>query len=122
MFDVATRLVTVRIKDGKELDRKEVILLETHPTEIARSLAELGTRLLICGAISERLEAALLRAGIQVIPQICGEIELVLRAFEAGQLAEPAFQMPGCNGKRSGIRSPATGKGHRRSEKSFNRI
>lgn len=101
VFDVAARLMTVRLKGGEELGRREVTLFETRPAEIARSLVELGTKVLICGAISEGLEGALVCAGIRVVPRICGEVEAVLHAYETGRLAAPEFQMPGCCGKRA---------------------
>jgi predicted Fe-Mo cluster-binding NifX family protein len=55
---------------------------------------------LICGAISRPLEAMLLSAGVEVIPQTCGPVEEVLKAFMSGKLTEKAFLMPGCCGRR----------------------
>ncbi|MFO1499022.1 MAG: NifB/NifX family molybdenum-iron cluster-binding protein [Verrucomicrobiota bacterium] len=86
VFDVAGRLTTVRLKGSEELSRAEVALCHGPPADIARHLTELGTSVLICGAISEQLESAVSRRGIRIIPRVCGEIDEVLRAFETGRL------------------------------------
>jgi predicted Fe-Mo cluster-binding NifX family protein len=100
VFDVAARLLVVRFKGRRELDRREVVLLEKGPGGMVRSLRELGVQLLICGAISQELQMALKHAGIRVWGQICGQIEAVLAAYRAGQLSSPEFVMPGCCGRR----------------------
>jgi predicted Fe-Mo cluster-binding NifX family protein len=65
----------------------------------AKLLAELGPRLLICGAVSWPLEAMLSSAGIRVIPNIRGSVDEVIAAFIAGRLTDPAFRLPGCCGR-----------------------
>jgi hypothetical protein len=54
----------------------------------------------ICGGISWPLEVMLLSARVEVIPQTCGSVEDVLKAFMSGRLTEQAFVMPGCCGRR----------------------
>jgi predicted Fe-Mo cluster-binding NifX family protein len=100
VFDVAARLVLVRLKGEAELERKDVVLLEKQPDGIARSLGELGIQVLICGAISQWLQFTLEQAGIRVVPHICGELEPVIAAFRGGTLGHPEFAMPGCCGRR----------------------
>jgi len=100
VFDVATRLVLVRLKGEAEQERKDIVLFETQPDGIVRSLGELGIKVLICGAISQGLQLALEQAGIRVLPQICGELESVITAFRGGTLGQPEFAMPGCWGRR----------------------
>lgn len=113
VFDVASRLTVVHVKRHTELDRREIVLLEARPEAIARSLAELGIAVLICGAISQTLERLLRRDGVRVIAQVCGEIEAVLQAYLAGTLARPEFGLPGCfrrprePGSRRASRQPA---------------
>jgi len=46
------------------------------------------------------LEASLVKRGIQVIAQICGNVEEVLAAFTSGSLGEERFAMPGCCGQK----------------------
>jgi predicted Fe-Mo cluster-binding NifX family protein len=100
VFDVARAVVLVELDGDQELRRQTVPL---HSQDVARRVAELsqhGVHVLICGAISRPLEATLGAAGIRVIPQTCGPVEDVLRAFVAGQLNDRAFVMPGCCGRR----------------------
>ena len=105
VFDVATRLLLVEGADGRESGRSEVPLSATDPTQRAGELAGHGTTVLICGAISWPLEMAVASSGIQVVAQICGRVEDVLRAFLEGTLSDPAFLMPGCCGRRQCVRS-----------------
>ena len=100
VFDVAARLVLVRLKGEAEVERKEVVLFEKQPEGIVRSLREVGIKVLICGAISQGLLAALEQAGIRVVPQVCGGLDAVIAAFRQGTLAQPEFVMPGCCGRR----------------------
>ncbi len=100
VFDVAARLVLVRLANG-DSERLEVMLVDTEPLAIVRSVADLGVDVLICGAISKPLEAALVQVGVRVVSEVCGSIEEVIQAFHAGNLHESAFQMPGCCGRRN---------------------
>ncbi|HYG36068.1 MAG TPA: NifB/NifX family molybdenum-iron cluster-binding protein, partial [Clostridia bacterium] len=61
-------------------------------------LNELGVNVLICGGISQELQATLERRGIQVLPQICGEVEAVIAAYRADGLKSPEFLLPDCYG------------------------
>jgi len=59
---------------------------------------------LICGALSQALEALLLAAGLQVVPNTCGPVEEVANAYLSGRLTEGAFLMPGCCRRRRRVR------------------
>jgi len=100
VFDVAGNLLLVDVSDGAEQARKSLPLTAAEPQARARALAELGADVLVCGAISWPLEMAVSAAGIEVIPQTCGEVEQVLAAFISGELSRGAFLMPGCCGRR----------------------
>lgn len=100
VFDVAANLLLVEVADSHEVGRQEVTLTTTDPTRRAQQVAELATNVLICGAISWPLELALRSAGVQVISQICGQLDEVMRSFLLGDLANDAFRMPGCCGRR----------------------
>jgi len=104
VFDVASCLLLVDIEKEREVRRAEQILEEPELAARARRVAELGADVLICGAISQPLEAMLLSTGVEVIPQTCGPVEDVLRAFISGQLTEQAFVIPGCCGQRRRFR------------------
>ncbi|MBE7503234.1 MAG: hypothetical protein HS113_23695 [Verrucomicrobiales bacterium] len=96
VFDVASRLTVVRVERRSERDRREIVLLEARPEAIARSLAELGIAVLICGAISQTLERLLRHEGVRVVGQVCGEVDAVLQAYLRGTLDDPEFGLPGC--------------------------
>lgn len=100
VFDVAARLVLVRLKGEAEAERRDVVLFEKQPEGIVRSLREAGIELVICGAISRGLLAALEKAGIRVVSHVCGELDAVIAAFRGGTLGQPEFAMPGCCGRR----------------------
>lgn len=104
VFDVAKRLLVVDVERDTEIDRSEVDLEGTRLAARASRVTALGVHVLICGAISWPLEAMLTSAGMRVIPQTCGPVEDVLRAFFAGQVASEAFLMPGCCGRRRRFR------------------
>ena len=100
VFDVAGTLLVVEVADGHQIERQEVTLTATDPTRRAEQVAQLPADVLICGAISWPLEVALRSAGVQVISQICGEVDEVMRSFLVGDIESDAFRMPGCCGRR----------------------
>ncbi len=114
VFDVARRLLLVDIENEREVRRTEEALEEPELAARARRVAELGADTLVCGAISRPLESMLLSTGVEVIPQTCGPVEDVLRAFISGQLTEQAFVIPGCCGHRRRLRGGGGDCRHRR--------
>jgi predicted Fe-Mo cluster-binding NifX family protein len=100
VFDVAGTLLLVEVADGGEIGRQEVTLTTTDPTRRAEQVARLPADVLICGAISWPLEVALRSAGVQVISQICGQVNDVMHSFLVGDIESDAFRMPGCCGRR----------------------
>lgn len=120
VFDVARSLTVVDVEDGTEVRREAAILEETEPASRARRVAQLGVKVLICGAISAPLEAMLVSAGVQVILYVCGPVEEVLQAFVSGRLTDQAFLMPGCCGRRQRVRHRRRG-GQCRSDAQGNR-
>ena len=99
VFDVAGNVLLVDVADGREQARQSVALDVQQPQARVGLLTGCGTELLICGAISRPLAAALSAAGIEVIAQTCGDVEEVLAAFMDGRLGEGTFLMPGCCGR-----------------------
>jgi len=75
VFDVARRLLLVDIEDGRDVNRTEEVLEESQLAPRASRIAELHTDVLVCGAISRTLEAMLISAGVEVIPQTCGHVK-----------------------------------------------
>jgi predicted Fe-Mo cluster-binding NifX family protein len=118
VFDVAARLLVVRLEAEAELDRKEVVLFEKQPQGIARRLRELGIEVLICAAISQELHMALERVGVRVLARVCGGIDAVLMAYRTRTLGRPEFVMPGCRGWQ---RAALGGKPRKRCVRSLRR-
>ena len=100
VLDVARRLLLVEIEGNAEVARREADLEAVPLATRVKRIRELDVEILVCGAVSWPLEAALLSAGVRVIPQTCGPVEEVLRAFLSGRLTDEAFLMPGCCGRR----------------------
>ncbi len=99
VFDVAGQLLLVEADNALEQARREETLADEEPQRRAERLAEWGVRTLICGAISQPLQALLDARGIEVVPRVCGEVEEVLAAFLVGELRADRFAMPGCCGR-----------------------
>ncbi len=75
--DEARHFLVVRITDNQEVSRSE-LEVTTPGTDLvgrAAQLLDAGVSMVICGAISQALETMLLGVGIQVIPQVCGNVE-----------------------------------------------
>ena len=96
VFDVAEQVRLVGL-DGKDDGSQRTESLGSLASyDRARRLAELGVKVLVCGAISWPLEALLAARGIRVISLVCGDVEEVVKAFRNGTLEDEQFAMPGC--------------------------
>ena len=104
VFDVSNRLLLIDIEGGREQSREDTKLTSHNPFERAKELSNLGTEMLLCGAISNLMEVTLSGAGIQVVGFLCGALEEVVGAFFSGQLKDARFWMPGLHGKRQNHR------------------
>ncbi len=101
VFDVAGQLLVVDLAEDRETHRQQYPLTEMLLPARVELLVQLRVDTLICGAISQTLEEMLLDRGIRVIARVCGEIEEILAAYQAGQLGQLRFAMPGCRGQPS---------------------
>lgn len=104
VFDVASQVRVADIADGAIVEQHTVPLHQNDLYARAAEVAQLGIAVLICGAISWPLELALSNAGVEVIPQTCGEVNPILESFVAGRFNKDAFLMPGCCGRRRRLR------------------
>lgn len=113
VLDVAGALLLLDVDHGEVTSRQGVSLEGENPLGRAKRIRELDVNVLICGAISWPLERALTTAGIDVIAQICGEVDQVIMAYLAGQLDQGIYLMPGCCGRKRRLRRGCQGgKGH----------
>lgn len=95
-FDFAHRLLLVDIENDSEVSRSEISLVPEPIPQRAAKLKILGIDVLICGAISRSLASQIAASGIEVLPYVVGPVDEILKAYVAGQLAQPQFAMPGC--------------------------
>ena len=101
VLDAANELLIVDIDEGgRETRRRRAPLTSADIPGRVQELIELDLDTLVCGAVSGPLASMIGAAGIELFPFVAGTIEEVLRAFLEGRLADPAFQMPGCCGRR----------------------
>jgi predicted Fe-Mo cluster-binding NifX family protein len=98
VFDVAQHLLLLELTDAAELSRERIALLESDPVRRTRQLQDLHVQTLICCAVSQSLREALVGGGIEVIDQVCGNVEEIVAAYRNGTLAETRFAMPGSHG------------------------
>lgn len=96
VLDAATRVLVVTRRRGVDMQRREVLLGPLEHELLARSIAELRINIVLCAALSEVLFRALRQRGIRVRSHLCGEVEVLLRAFYRRQLTIDEFRMPGC--------------------------
>ena len=108
VFDACRKLLVVDVDSGKERSRAEHAIEETNESRRLSRLRDIDVDVLICGAISRGLAAAIEGSGIRIIPWVGGLVDEVFSAYLAGQLPDPRFMMPGCGGRR---RQRAHGKG-----------
>jgi predicted Fe-Mo cluster-binding NifX family protein len=107
VFDSASKALLVEATEGGQVRREMASIPGDDALERARWLRRLGVEVLICGAISRHVETALAAAGIVVIPNTCGQVDDVLKAFLNGRLNEKGFMMPGT--LRRKLSSPGNG-------------
>ncbi len=100
VFDVARQVLVLDVKEGRVVARHEEALPGTDPQAQADRLVVLAPQTLICGAISKAMACLLASVNIRVIPFTAGDVEIVLAAWLAGNLPDPALSMPGCCGRR----------------------
>ena len=117
VFDVAGNLLLVDVADDHEQGRRDVAVTGRQPQARVRQLLELDADVLVCGAVSWPLEAAIVAGGIEVVSQTCGDVEEVLAAFIKGELNQDAFLMPGCCGRRRRFQGGRGGRCRRRGRK-----
>ena len=97
LFDVARWLMVVDVIGGEATFTK---VFPLGGPDRQRMISELGVDVLICGAISRALEDGLVASGVEVVAEIRGDTDDVLRAYTNGSLIQPRFMMPGCHGRR----------------------
>lgn len=97
VFDAADAILIVEA-DGANKSKHVITQMRAAcPAVRAAQLKAQDIDVLICGAISRPMEAAIIAAGIAVHPFICGPVEDVIAAYQSGLLNRAVFSLPGCH-------------------------
>jgi predicted Fe-Mo cluster-binding NifX family protein len=96
VFDTALKLLVVNINNGREESRFFYPIDEAGITQKCHRIKNLELDTLICGAVSQVFLQMLLSSGLDVIQEISGPAEDVLKAYLGGTIFQPRFLMPGC--------------------------
>ena len=99
VFDTAQHLRVVEVENGVRQFEHIEELAETPLFARVNQLVQLGADVLVCGAISRPLAAAIAASGIELVSFVSGEAESVLQACINRQLPNPRYMMPGCYGR-----------------------
>ena len=100
VFDAATTVRVVSVRDGREVERRDVPLSNPLIGARAARLLSLGADVLICGAISNPQALVVRGAGVRVVPWVSGDADEVLAAYLAGRRIEEQFALPGRGRRR----------------------
>jgi len=100
VLDSALRLLVVEMNDHKETCRFVYPLAEHDISRRCLRIKELDINTLICGAVSSPFHRMLQASGIEVIQEISGKAEDVLKAFLQGSLFCSKYMLPWCKRKR----------------------
>jgi predicted Fe-Mo cluster-binding NifX family protein len=100
VLDSALRLMIVEVVDHRETSRFVYPLDEHDLTRRCLRIKELDINTLICGAVSSPFQRMLQASGIDVIQEISGSAEDVLKAFLQGNLFCSKFMLPWCKRKK----------------------
>jgi predicted Fe-Mo cluster-binding NifX family protein/ribosomal protein S27AE len=100
VFDTARQAHVVEAESGQIVSETQATLSGDLPIQKTLGLVELGIGTLVCGAISRPMFAQITAYGIQVVPFVAGDLQVVIQAWLSGKLEPDAFAMPGCRGRR----------------------
>ena len=98
VFDSCSRVLLVDIENDREVDRKEFYLDALSLNERLTILYKSGVDVIICSGISEVMEKLVVGKRIELISNITGEIESVLKAYLTRELSREKFHRPGVHG------------------------
>ena len=100
VYDSANLMLIIEIEEKQVVTREHESFNAERTTLLVERLSERGVSCFICGAISESPARLIHSSGIQLIPFISGNTDLILDTFAKGDPIVPRFLMPGCGPKR----------------------
>lgn len=96
VFDVAKDALLVEIEEKKVLLQKTVTLGSGCNMDKVTFLLNERIDVLVCGAVSRRVEVDLMEKGVFVYSFISGETGEIINALLENRLSAMNFAMPGC--------------------------
>ncbi len=99
VFDTARQVHVVEAASGRIIRESQETLPEDQSVQKTLRLVELGINTLVCGAISRPMSGMVTAYGIQVVPFVAGDLQLVVQAWLSGTFEHDTFAMPGCCGR-----------------------
>ncbi len=100
VFDTARRLLVFTDTGEDQIKQVEYLVEGLDFFHRVECLIRIEVDVLICGAISKPLEDEIVSRGIQVISQVCGNVNEVFEAYCSKRIFTDYFLMPGCCKKR----------------------
>lgn len=112
MFDAAHDLMVAVIENREILEKRFFSFDPDRVASLIDMLEHDRVTVMICGAISETPARMISESGIQLIPFISGNVDMILGTYAQGKPLTPVFLMPGC-GRRQGTcrRKGSCGRG-----------
>lgn len=115
VFDFADLLLILEIEGGEVVSRVEKPIEGFSLLERIGCLKELGSEVLICGAISRALANMVSASGIELLAYVTGDVDEVLGAYINGELSQSQYLKLGCwSGARNGFGGCGMGRGRGR--------
>jgi predicted Fe-Mo cluster-binding NifX family protein len=97
LFDVAGKIHLVESEAGDITAQTSICLDDPLPALKVRRLADLGVKMLVCGAISRAAQHMVTAYGIELVSYINGDLDTVIDAWRHNKLSADVLCMPGCN-------------------------
>jgi predicted Fe-Mo cluster-binding NifX family protein len=104
VFEAGERLLLLEVERHSEISRREVRWPDAITIHRIEYLKSLRVEVVICGGVMGPTEAMLQQSGLRVISWVCGETDMIVKAFLQGILQREQYRMPGCcrHRRRSG--------------------
>jgi predicted Fe-Mo cluster-binding NifX family protein len=96
VFDVAKEALLINVENGEVVSKDTVSIAYGTCMHKVQFIISEKIDVLICGAVSRRVEMELIDKGIFVYSFVSGDVDEVIEGFIHNRLAKPGFAMPGC--------------------------
>ena len=96
VFDVAKEGLLINVENGEVVSKDSVSIVYGTCMHKVDFIINEKIDVLICGAVSRRVELELIDKGIFVYSFVSGDIDEVITGFIHNRLTNAGFAMPGC--------------------------